>query len=64
MGVENKKKRITNPIKKKIAEVEVQKESVKQTDIDSILDNMQSYEQSLLEMDPSCGGPGFELTAV
>jgi hypothetical protein len=29
MGVENKKRRIKNPVKKKIAEIEVKKDSVK-----------------------------------
>lgn len=64
IGVENKKRRVKNPIKKKIAEVEVTKNSIKAMDIQQLLDNMQMYEQALLEMDPQCGGPGFELSSV
>lgn len=64
IGVENKKRKIKNPVKKKIAEIEVTKSSVKAMDIGQLLDNMQMYEQAVVEMDPACGGKGFELSSV
>jgi hypothetical protein len=45
LGVENKKRRIKNQIKPKIAEIEVTKDSIKLMDIGQLLDNMQIYEQ-------------------
>lgn len=40
LGVENKKRRIKNQIKIKIAEIEVTKDSTKLMDINQLLDNM------------------------
>lgn len=59
LGVENKRRQVKKEVKKKIAEIEVTKDSIKQMDIGQLLENMQLYEQALLEQDPECGGPGF-----
>ena len=64
LGVENKKRRIKNEIKPKIAEIEVTKDSIKLMDISQLLENTQIYEQALMESDPSLGGHGFELSTV